>query len=99
MNTLLHLPSIVVSIVVGSFLAIALAGCAPTREGERCNPSRTTDECATGLTCTTPDHCAVSVCCRSDGHDTNPNCAACPDPDASVDALDAGTVAADADAR
>ena len=76
------------SLLFFSALCASSFGCS-VGEGERCNPDRTTDECASGLACTTPADCVISVCCPTSGKSTDPGCAACPSAagdDASTDA-------------
>ncbi len=66
-------------------VALALAmlvanGCDGGREGERCNPLLSHDDCNGGLVCTQPATCAESYCCPANGSSTNPFCngSACP---------------------
>lgn len=72
-----------------------LAACDVTEEGDRCNanltldPPNTPEQCDKGLVCTTPDNCTSAACCPADAASSNPNCQACPAPDAG-DMGDAG---------
>lgn len=69
-------------------LALALAGgCDGGREGERCNPALSHDECGVGLSCQQPGACAENYCCpAAAATSTNPYCngAGCP-PASAVD--------------
>ena len=63
-------------------------GCDGGREGERCNPNLSHNECDDGLTCVQPASCAENYCCPANaGTSTNPFCngAACKAPDAAPD--------------
>jgi hypothetical protein len=70
------------------FVAVGLAGvvvlgngCDGGREGERCNPFSSHDECNAGLSCQQPSTCAENYCCPSPASgSSNPYCngAACP---------------------
>ena len=62
-------------------LLLYYAGCTPA-EGERCNPQRFSDECASGTQCVYPTNCAVAYCCPSQlTAQTTSTCQACPAPD------------------
>ena len=68
-------------------------GCDGGREGERCNPNLSHNECDDGLTCVQPATCVESYCCPANASaSTNPYCngAGCPAPDAAP-TPDAGT--------
>jgi hypothetical protein len=74
--------------------ALGLAnGCDGGREGERCNPSLSHDECNDGLTCQVTTSCGESYCCPSNpASSSSPYCngnpgvnASCPTPDAGVE--------------
>jgi hypothetical protein len=57
------------------------AGCDGGREGERCNPFLSHNDCNDGLTCQQPATCAENYCCPANASSsTNPFCngAACP---------------------
>jgi hypothetical protein len=75
-------------------------GCDGGREGERCNPNVSHNECDDGLTCVQPATCVENYCCPA-GPSANPYCngAACPTPDASAQdaAPDTGTIDGGAD--
>lgn len=97
-SSITHRP---VSFIARAATVVALAvavmplagGCDGGREGERCNPSLSHNECHNGLTCRQPSTCAESYCCPADPtRSTNPYCngAGCP-------AVDAGTVDASTD--
>jgi hypothetical protein len=46
-----------------SLVLTLLVACAIGRDGERCNPYLTHDECGPGLACTQPVDCPESYCC------------------------------------
>ncbi len=76
--------------VVGAIAAIAVLmnGCDGGREGERCIPNLSHNDCGGGLTCMQPATCVESYCCPEDPTtSTNPFCngQGCPA------ALDGGT--------
>jgi len=77
------------SFVALAGMIVALGnGCDGGREGERCNPALSHNDCDNGLTCQQPSTCAENYCCPADPTtSTNPYCngAACP-------AVDAGPV-------
>jgi len=79
-------------ILFGSFLlagALALLGygCDGGREGERCNPNLSHDECDDGLTCVRPSTCVENYCCPSSpSSSSNPYCNGAACPPASTDA-------------
>ncbi len=60
-------------------VAASTGGCDGGREGERCNPSLSHDECNDGLSCRQPATCVESYCCPN-GSSSNPYCngSACP---------------------
>ena len=82
-----------------TFTSIALLGvlafgngCDGGREGERCNPNLSHNECDDGLTCIQPSTCVENYCCPANpSASTSPFCngQGCPAPDAAP-ALDAG---------
>ena len=73
-------------ILIGSFILTAALvflvgnGCDGGREGERCNPNLSHNDCDDGLTCGQPSTCVESYCCPTTGTSNNPFCngAACP---------------------
>jgi hypothetical protein len=73
--------------------ALALAGlaCDGGREGDRCVPDLSHNDCNDGLTCVTPSTCVENYCCPTPASaSNNPYCngAACPmvsEPDAGGD--------------
>ena len=76
---------------VGVFFAVVAglftlgSGCDGGREGERCNPLLSHDECGGGLSCQQPSTCAENYCCPSPSTSSNdPYCngTGCPAPDA-----------------
>jgi hypothetical protein len=73
-------------------------GCDGGREGDRCNPLLSHDECGNGLSCQQPSTCAENYCCPSPASaSSNPYCngAACPPADGGSDAAaDGGDEAA-----
>ena len=56
------------------FAALALAACEQGREGDRCNPDLSHDECNAGLSCQQPANCPENYCCPVDGESSNPFC-------------------------
>jgi hypothetical protein len=77
--------------LIGSVLLGALAfgnGCDGGREGDRCNPNLSHDDCDDGLVCVQPATCVESYCCPAKGGaSSNAFCngQACPAPDAAAD--------------
>jgi hypothetical protein len=77
-------------------LVLASTGCDGGREGDRCNPDLSHNDCNDGLTCIVPSTCVENYCCPTPASaSTNPYCngMACPmaaastsGPDASADA-------------
>jgi hypothetical protein len=63
-------------VVFAAFVATALVtpACDVGKEGERCNPLLTNDECGSGLSCQEPTDCPESYCCPTMGTSTNPYC-------------------------
>jgi hypothetical protein len=92
-----------VSLVAGIALALVGlvgAGCDGGREGDRCNPDLSHDDCNDGLTCVQPATCVENHCCPADPRtSSDPYCngSACPAADAgattpvAVPSADAGT--------
>jgi hypothetical protein len=80
---------------LAAVLVLVNSGCDGGREGERCNPALSHNDCDNGLTCQQPSTCAENYCCPADPtKSTSPYCngAACPAADAgAVDAADAAT--------
>lgn len=62
------------SIAALAFVAGITVACSVGREGERCNPARSSDECAAGLACTQPPDCPETYCCPTHGPSSDPNC-------------------------
>src|SRR5512140_1514762 len=76
-------------VALGSLLVPLANGCDGGREGERCNPALSHDDCGDGLTCQQPTACAENYCCPADPtKSTSPTCngAGCPAVDAGVGA-------------
>ena len=71
--------------LMGIALLAAVTSCSGPKQGERCNPLLFSDECGAGSMCTYPANCGVAYCCPVTGGTTNPNCQACPAPDAGTD--------------
>jgi hypothetical protein len=62
-------------------------GCDGSREGDRCNPDLSHNDCHAGLTCQQPATCVESYCCPDPAKSSaNPFCngLACPAVDAGV---------------
>jgi hypothetical protein len=55
-------------------LALASGGCEVGKEGDRCNPDLSHDECGSGLSCQQPTNCAENYCCPASGTSTNVFC-------------------------
>jgi hypothetical protein len=73
----------------GIVVLSASFGCNQGREGDRCNPTLSTDdnECNSGLTCQQSPTCAENYCCPTSlTSSLNPYCngSACPAPDAGM---------------
>jgi hypothetical protein len=50
-------------------------GCDGGREGDRCNPNLSHNDCGSGLTCIQPSGCAENYCCPADpSKSSNPYC-------------------------
>jgi hypothetical protein len=85
-------------IVIGALFALAAlalgSGCDGGREGDRCNPNLSHNDCNGGLRCQVTTACGESYCCPSNpASSTNPYCngdpgvnAACPAPDGGAEA-------------
>ena len=76
-------------LLVAAGLLVLGNGCDGGREGERCNPLLSHDECDNGLSCQRPSTCAENYCCPEPASSSsNPFCngAACPAPDGGGDA-------------
>lgn len=74
-------------VVAASLLAVG-DGCDGGREGERCNPLLSHDECDKGLSCQRPSTCAENYCCPDPASSSsNPFCngLACPVPEGGSD--------------
>jgi hypothetical protein len=75
-------------------LITLLPACDGGREGDRCNPNLSHNDCNDGLLCTTPSSCAESYCCPSDpSKSSNPYCngKGCPAPATTTPEADAGS--------
>jgi len=80
-------------LAIASALVVLLNGCDGGREGERCNPALSHNDCDDGLTCQQPSTCAENYCCPVDPSKSfNPYCngAACPTVDAGDGVADGG---------
>lgn len=76
-------------LLVAAGLLVLGNGCDGGREGERCNPLLSHDECDNGLSCQRPSTCAENYCCPDPASSSsNPYCngAACPAADGGGDA-------------
>jgi hypothetical protein len=72
---------------VGAFL-FGLLACDGGREGDRCNPNLSHNDCDDGLVCVQPATCVESYCCPANGGpSSNAFChgESCPAPDAGPD--------------
>ncbi len=69
--------------LVFPLLAACALGCNGPSEGERCNPNRSSSECADDLQCVVPASCAIAVCCSDKS--THPACQPCPLQDGGAD--------------
>jgi hypothetical protein len=66
---------------LGLVAVMAATGCDQGKEGDRCNPDLSHDECNSGLTCQQPATCAENYCCPTPASSSsNPYCngAGCP---------------------
>ena len=80
---------------LGMAAVMAVAGCDQGKEGDRCNPDLSHDECNSGLTCQQPSTCAENYCCPTPASSSsNPYCNGEGCPPALDAALDAGDDAA-----
>ncbi len=64
-----------------TILALTISGCDGGREGDRCNPDLSHNDCNDGLTCVVPSTCVENYCCPTPSSaSTNPYCngMACP---------------------
>jgi hypothetical protein len=60
---------------LGFAAIIWVAGCDQGKEGDRCNPDLSHDECNSGLTCQQPATCAENYCCPTPASSSsNPYC-------------------------
>ncbi len=78
-------------LVASAGMLAAGEGCDGGREGERCNPSLSHNDCDNGLTCQQPGTCAENYCCPDPPvSSSSPFCRGlppfCPAPDAGSDA-------------
>jgi hypothetical protein len=76
---------------LGFAAILALTGCDQGKEGDRCNPDLSHNECNSGLTCQQPSTCAENYCCptpASGSSNAYCNGAGCPEVDAGE--VDAG---------
>jgi len=72
-------------------IAAFIVGCDGGREGERCNPNLSHDECSEGLSCQRPATCAENYCCPTPyASSANPFCNGVGCPAAGNAAADAG---------
>jgi hypothetical protein len=82
----MKLSTIFTSALVAFTIVAVGNGCDGGREGDRCNPDLSHNDCNDGLTCQQPSSCAESYCCPNPASaSSNPFCngRACP---ASLDA-------------
>jgi hypothetical protein len=71
-------------------------GCDGGREGDRCNPNLSHDDCGSGLACIQPSGCAENYCCPADpSKSSNPYCNGAGCPNAIVTGGDAGDASGD----
>jgi len=54
--------------------SLCMLACEEGREGDRCNPDLSHDECGSGLSCQQPVNCPENYCCPTSGESTNPFC-------------------------
>jgi hypothetical protein len=60
---------------LGFAATMAVTGCDQGKEGDRCNPDLSHDECNSGLTCQQPSTCAENYCCPTPASSSsNPYC-------------------------
>jgi hypothetical protein len=60
---------------LGMAAIVAVTGCDQGKEGDRCNPDLSHDECNSGLTCQQPSTCAENYCCPTPASSSsNPYC-------------------------
>ncbi len=59
---------------IAFFFIVLVLSCEQGREGDRCNPNLSHDECGSGLTCQQPENCPENYCCPTSGTSTNPLC-------------------------
>ena len=55
-------------------IAFVLLACEQGREGDRCNPNLSHDECNDGLSCQQPPDCPENYCCPTSADGTSPFC-------------------------
>lgn len=73
MNTTLSRISIAL-FCLGTVAVFGAGGCRIGKEGERCNPSLSHDECGSGLACTQPVDCPENYCCPTSGTSSSDYC-------------------------
>jgi hypothetical protein len=61
-------------LALGAALSMLSAGCDVGKEGDRCNPDLSHDECNSGLSCQQPAYCPENYCCPTSGTSSNPFC-------------------------
>ena len=90
------------ALVLAAASIIVLAnGCDGGREGDRCNPAQSSNECGSGLTCQQPSTCVESYCCPADPSKSSSNYCngnLCPPSDSGAPASDDSGAAADSGA-
>lgn len=66
---------LVTAVFVALSFVVITNGCDGGREGERCNPDSSHDECDDGLRCQAPATCVESYCCPTPASSSsNPYC-------------------------
>ena len=84
-------------LVLGAALVLFGNGCDGGREGDRCNPNLSHNDCNDGLSCVQPSTCVENYCCPTNGSSSDPYCngSACPPADAAADTGSSDDGAAD----
>ncbi|MDP9149129.1 MAG: hypothetical protein M3O36_04190 [Myxococcota bacterium] len=96
------LPKLGSALLLLAGLTVTETGCDGGREGDRCNPVLTHNDCNDGLVCGQPATCAEAYCCPVNASSSsNPYCngQACPQPDTGAPSPDTGAPGDDGSAE
>ena len=62
------------TLAILTLVVVGGMGCNVGREGDRCDPDLSHDECNSGLSCQQPPNCPENYCCPTSGTSSNPFC-------------------------